>query len=107
MNAPSRSAFPNLSLMGEATAREPGDARMDQIRELLFGEQQQKTDARFAEMSARLAEIEGGLTRRLEAIEARLSELSTQVSGQQRAAFDELSRGVADLGVRIRRIAGE
>lgn len=100
MNAPSRSDFPPPPF-----ARDPNDDRMDQIRELLFGEFQKQNEARFVEVTLRLREIETLFTRRLDAMQAQLDALAGEVNAGQRAAFDELSRGVQDLGDRIRRIA--
>lgn len=99
MNAPSRSEF-----LITTKPRESGDERMDQIRDLLFGEQQKQNEARFAELTLRLREIEAMATRRLDTLQARLDALESDVKAGQRTAFDELSRGVEELGARIRRI---
>lgn len=99
MNAPTRSEF-QIAMK----PREGGDERMDQIRELLFGEQQKLTEARFVELTLRLREIEATVTRRLDTLQARLDALASEVKADQRSAFDELSRGVEELGTRIRHI---
>jgi hypothetical protein len=66
------------------------DAQMDQIRELLVGDILRRADARVEALEARVRELEG----RIEALVA-----------SRRSAFDELSRGVAELGERIRHLA--
>jgi hypothetical protein len=87
------------------TTRDLQDERMDQIRELLFGDYQRLSDERLAMMEVRLRELETVLNRRLDALQARLDALAGEVQANQRSSFDELSRGVQDLGERIRRIA--
>jgi hypothetical protein len=100
MNAPFRTDFTVIPANREAT-----DDRMDQIRDLLFGELQKQNDARFVEMTLRLREIETVFARRLDTLQSRLDALSSEISAGHRSAFDDLSRGVQDLGERIRRIS--
>lgn len=80
-----------------------GDEKMDQVRELLFGEYQRQSDARMALMEARIRELELGFSRRLEAIEQRMEQIAGKADADQRAAFEELARGIADLSERVRR----
>jgi uncharacterized small protein (DUF1192 family) len=90
------------------SSREPGDAmddKMDQIRELLFGEFKRDSDARIALIDARVRELETGLHRKLDAIQARLETLGSDMRSDRNAAFDELSLSVTELAERIRRIA--
>ena len=80
------------------------DDRLDQVRDLLFGEYQRQSEARLALMEVRIRELELALQRRLETLEARAEQLISKADADQRAAFDDLARGIADLGDRIRRI---
>ena len=105
MNAPSRSDFLPIPLSRDPLSQDQSDDRMDQIRELLFGELQKQNDARFVELTLRLREVETVFSRRLDAMQVRLDALAGELNAEQRASFDELSRGVQDLGDRIRRIA--
>lgn len=100
MNATSLS-----ELRGAGLPRDVADDKMEQIRDLLFGEFKRESDARLALMEARLREIETTLTRRLEAVEARLDALNGEINAERRMSFDELSRSVFELGDRIRRIS--
>ena len=86
-------------------ARDPLDDRMDQIRELLFGEFKRESDARIALIEARVRELETGLHRKLDAIQARLDSLGGEIRQDRNAAFDDLSQSVAELADRIRRIS--
>jgi uncharacterized protein YPO0396 len=86
---------------------DPNDEKMDQIRELLYGDHQRQIDARIAALEARTREMEMQLTRRLDAFQARLEALAGEVSAAERSSFEELARGIAELGERVRRIPRE
>jgi hypothetical protein len=77
------------------------DDKMHQIRELLFGEFKRDSDQRLALVEARVRELELGLHRKLDAIQARLDELSSEVVADRRQSFQELARSVVELGERI------
>ena len=83
-----------------------GDEKMEQVRNLLFGEYQRRTDARLAALEQRVREMEAMLERRLDAIDARLEGLSGEIDANQRSALEEIARGMQDLGDRVRRIRG-
>ncbi len=100
MNATSFAEFRNV--VGPGVQQQ--DEKMDQIRELLFGEYQRQSEARLALLDARIRELELGFHRRLDAIEQRLDQIAGNADAEHRAAFDELARGIADLGERVRRI---
>jgi hypothetical protein len=98
MNATSYSEF--------RTEQGPGgqDDRLDQVRDLLFGEYHRQSEARLAMMEARIRELELALQHRLDTLEARAEQLVSKAGADQRAAFDDLAHGIADLGDRIRRM---
>jgi hypothetical protein len=87
--------------------RDPADEKMQQVRELLFGDTRRVYDARIALLEARIRELEMTVHRRLDAIHARLETLATDAQSDRRNSFEELARGVQDLGDRIRRIPRE
>ena len=99
MNATSYSEFRNA--VGQSGSH---DEKMEQVRELLFGEQHRQNEARMALLEARIRELELGLHKRLDAIEQQVSQIAGKAETEQRAAFDELARGIADLGERVRRL---
>ena len=80
------------------------DEKMEQIRELLFGEYQRQSEARMALLEARIRELELAVHHRLDAMQGRVEQLAGLSEAERRGAFDELSRGIAELGERIRRI---
>ncbi len=89
--------------------RDPMDDKMEQIRDLLYGEFKRDSDARIALIEARVRELEAGLHRKLDVIQSRLEALATDLKTDQRQdrerAFDQLSLNVLELGENIRRIA--
>jgi hypothetical protein len=87
-----------------ATPRDLPDVKMDQIRELLFGELQRQSEQRLSGLEARVRELETALNHRLDAMQARIDAFAAETSGDRRITLDELARGVADLGERIKRI---
>ncbi len=99
------SASPFPDYRNGAAARDPLDDKMEQIRELLYGEFKRDSDARIALIEARVRELEQGLHRKLDAIQARLDLLGSEVRGERHAAFDELALSVFELGERVRRLS--
>lgn len=99
MNATSYSEF--RTAVGQAAAQ---DEQMDQVRDLLFGDYQRQSEARLALLEARIRELELGLQRRLDGIEQRVEQLAGKADADQRAAFDDLARGISELGERVRRM---
>lgn len=81
------------------------DEKMEQIRDLLVGDVVRQTDRRIAALEARIEELESSLGSRLSALNARLDALAGEVGAGQRSAFDELAKGVHELGEQIRRIS--
>ena len=80
------------------------DEKMEQIRDLLFGDFVRQSEARIALLEDRVRDLELSLHRRLDALQARLDAMSAQADATQRQALDEIARGVLDLSDRIKRI---
>ncbi len=85
--------------------REQPDERMQQIRELLVGDQLRQQEARLQAIEGRLKDLEGLLYRRIDALSARLEALAGESDAHQRQSFDQLGRMVAELSESIRAIA--
>jgi TolA-binding protein len=98
----------NAMMIGEsnssAASRDPADEKMEQIRDLLFGEYQRQSEVRIAQLEMRIRDLESGVQRRLDALQARLEALAGESHAERRSAFDDLARGVQELGERIRQI---
>ena len=103
MNATSYAEFRTAVGPSAHNGAVQSDERMDQVRELLFGEYQRQSEARMALMEARVRELELAFHRRLDVIEQRVEQLVGKADAEHRAAFDELARGISDLGERVRR----
>ena len=99
MNAPS------LSEIRNSVGRDMTDEKMEQVRELLVGDQVRRLEARIMFFETRLNDIEVGIVRQLDALEARIEALAGTAEGDRRATFDALAHSVAELGEQIRRIA--
>ncbi len=84
--------------------RDPADEKMEQIRDLLFGEFQRQSDLRINQLEARIRDLEATLGHRLDALQARFDAHAGETEAGRRTAFDELARGVQELGERIRLI---
>jgi uncharacterized coiled-coil protein SlyX len=84
-------------LRAGAAGQEGRDERMEQVRQLLFGDHAQEVATRFLLMEARLRELELGITRQLEFIQARLDQLVSDQAADRRATFDELAQHIRNL----------
>jgi polyhydroxyalkanoate synthesis regulator phasin len=84
-----------LAQLGAQSSRaDSADAQMEQIRELLVGDVQRRADAGVEALEARVRDLE-----------ARLEALNSEQTASRRSAFEELARGVAELGERIKNLA--
>ncbi len=92
-------------LGGNAAASQSTEDQMEQIRELLVGEQQRRSGARVEQLEARLKELEEDIVRRFDALTARIEALGQETAAGRRAAFEELSRGIGELGERVRNLS--
>jgi hypothetical protein len=87
-----------------ANPRDLSDVKMDQIRELLFGEVQRQSELRITTLEAKVRDLEAALQHRLDALQARIDALAAETRGDRRSTLDELARGISDLGDRVKRI---
>lgn len=113
-------------LRSAATNREVRDEKMEQVRQLLFGDHAREVSTRFMLLESRVRELEMGVARQLEAMSQRIEQLASKsgdefrtafdqieamsqrveqlasTSGdERRTSFDELSRNIHELGERI------
>lgn len=87
---------------GLAAGLSLADERMEQVRELLFGDYKRQCEQQIAALETRMNEVQTALARRLEDVEARLAALAADTRDGQKAAFSDLARNVSELGERIR-----
>lgn len=100
MNSTSRTVLRNGAAPDEAV-----DDKLEQIRDLIYGEFKREHDTRLKSLEAQVNELEAGLLRKLDAIQARVDLMATEQAADRRTSFDELSRSIFELGDRIRRIS--
>ncbi|MEL7049298.1 MAG: hypothetical protein AAFO75_10130 [Pseudomonadota bacterium] len=81
------------------------DERMDQIRELLIGDLVREFEQKIARLEGRVQSLEHDLAKRAEALNMRLEALAGEVTADRRSAFDELSKGIAELGQHIKQVS--
>jgi hypothetical protein len=91
-----------ITEQGGSAAAPPADDQMEQIRELLVGEQQRHSTARLDKLEERITALEGAIERGLDALAARIEAVGSEAAAGQHAAFEKLSQGVVELGERIR-----
>ena len=83
------------------------DKKMDQVREILYGEFRRQSDTKVAALELRVRELELALFRRVDALQLRVDSMNGEMASERRAQFDELARSIIDLGERVKRIARE
>ena len=87
-----------------ANAAHDPDVKMDQVRDLLFGDFARQSETRLQMLESRVRELELSLHRRLDALQARLEALGAEVDANQRTSFEEVARGIDELAQRVRRV---
>jgi DNA anti-recombination protein RmuC len=100
MNATSPGELRNGAAPTEAT-----DDKLEQIRDLLYGEFKRDHEARLRVLETRIKQLEGDLRHTLDVLQARVEALASEHAAERRSSFDELSRSIFELGDRIRRIS--
>lgn len=99
MNAPT---FPDLRA---SDGRDVADEKMEQVRELLFGDAIRILEMRIRTLEGRLNDFEVGLVRQLDALETRMQTFAGSAETDRQAAFEALARSIGDLSEQVRRIA--
>jgi len=85
--------------------RDSRDDRMEQVRQLLVGDQMRDVEARLVALEQRLHDLDGTVARKLDAVSARIDALAGQLDFDRRAAFSDLSQGILELSERIRAVS--
>lgn len=96
---------PPFNDLRTADGRDPADEKMEQVRELLFGDAIRILETRIRLLEGRLSDMEVGIGRQLDALESRIHALAGSADTDRKAAFESLARSIGDLGEQVRRIA--
>ena len=91
---------------GTGPTRPVSDEKMEQVRELLFGEFEEETQQRVAALEARVRELEVDLHRRLDGMQARLEALAGEIDSNHLTTHQEIASGLQELSERVRRVVG-
>ena len=83
------------------------DDKMDQVRELLFGDYERQTEARVGVLENRIRDMELALHGRLDALQARLDAVSAEIDATQRQTLNEIGTGLSDLADRLKRMSSD
>lgn len=90
-----------MAELRQTTAAGFSDQKMEQIRDLLFGEYRRLTEQRLHEIESRITSFETDVRDRLAAIEYRIGALALATESDRRVQLEELARAVGELGSRI------
>ena len=90
--------------MGQA-APDAGDGTLDQIRQLLVGDETLKRTGAYQGLVDRLDALETRLDQRLSAVEQQIRESEERQSGRHATALGELSNGLRALADHVERLA--
>lgn len=96
----------SLSELRQQADQQTGqDQRMEQVRQLLFGDAVQALEVRIAALEANLKTLDQAVAEKLESIAGRVDALAGDLDTSHRTAFEQLSKSLLDLGERVRGIA--
>jgi phage host-nuclease inhibitor protein Gam len=91
MNVTSRELISHSAAL---TLRDAGDPKMDQIRELLFGDVARENDARLAALEARVQALENSFADQVSSLTRRIEIMTQESNARRREAFEDVARGV-------------
>lgn len=96
---------PTFNDLRPLDGRDPADEKMEQVRELLFGDAIRLLELRIRALEGRLNDLEVGLVRQLDAVETRMQSFAGSAETDRQAAFEALARSIGDLSEQVRRIS--
>lgn len=91
MNVTSRDLISHSAALA---LRDGGDPKMEQIRELLFGDVARENDARLAALEARMQALESSFTDQVNNLTRRIESMTQESNARRREAFEDVARGV-------------
>ena len=92
-----------LGTKAEAAAAEANT--IEQVRELLFGQEKRTTEQRHRDIDDRIEALRADMLARFSMLETRLSDTERSLDNQHNAAVDEIGMAISDLGARVRKLA--
>ncbi len=77
---------------------------IEQVRELLFGQEKRTTEQRHREFEEKIEALHADMLSRFSMLESRLSDTERALDQQHNAALEEISNAITDLGSRVRKL---
>lgn len=75
---------------------------IDQVRELLFGENKRATEQRLDDIDRKIESLRDDMNARFASLEARLAEQGRDMETRRLASIDAIGQAIAGLGASIR-----
>lgn len=92
---------------GAAAAAVIGAGAIDQVRELLFGDNKREHESRLEELDRRLEALRDDMNARFASLEATVARLDKEAEQRRLAGIDAIGRAIGELGLAVRAIADE
>ena len=98
-------------MRNEKTAGKPADdmaalngalGAIDQVRELLFGENKRATESRLDDIDRKIEVLRDDMNARFASLEARLAEQGRDTESRRLDTVEAIGLAIADLGAKIR-----
>ena len=98
-------------MRNEKTAGKPADdmaalngalGAIDQVRELLFGENKRATESRLDDIDRKIEVLRDDMNARFASLEARLAEQGRDTESRRPDTVEAIGLAIADLGAKIR-----
>ena len=86
----------------EAQALNGGIGAIDQVRELLFGENKRATELRLDDIDRKIESLRDDMNARFASLEARLADQGRDAESRRLASIDSIGQAIADVGATIR-----
>lgn len=80
---------------------------IDQVRELLFGDNKRATETRLDDIERKIEALRDDMNARFASLEARLAEQGRDTDARHAASIDGIGQAIAALGANIRAMSGK
>jgi hypothetical protein len=100
-------SFPLQTLDKEQPFASTEGQEIDQVRKLLFGEQQSANDRRMAAVEQYMQQLQKVVVESMLQLSGQVARLGEELASSQRASFKELSVAVERMGQNIARVSLE
>jgi len=80
------------------------DEKMEQVREILFGDYERQIEDRVTVLEERIESLELSLNGRLDALQVRLDAVLAKIDATQLQALSEIGHGLQELAERVKSV---